>query len=249
MGAALRAEAELPPRATVPPSMEIEVLDPNVDPLGNPAVVLKEHGPSGETLVDIPPVVLVHRYYYTGNRSFQGPMLPGGPTIAVVNHPKNGERCYVPLQMMPGAPVVRYKAKSIEYDFGEYGTTIVFDTPSGMPTVKYRNRTRLTHKIDEAIDASQLPEAAEKARETAGRVKERAGIAMRNAAVTVEKAARVVVTPVIQVAQVLPMGKWLVTPNPEHASGAYAEQFYRDKEVQKASDEQLREEATLPTVR
>src|SRR5437016_1193792 len=69
----------------VPPTLEIEVLDPNVDPRGNPAVVTKPscvrtcHGPEGRLTVDIPEVVLVHRYYYTGDRTFQGPFLPGGP--------------------------------------------------------------------------------------------------------------------------------------------------------------------------
>lgn len=229
--------------------MEIEVLDPNVDPNGNPAVLLKQRGASGDMLVDIPPVVLVHRYYYTGNRSFQGPMLPGGPTIAVVNHPQTGERCYVPLQMMPGAPIVHYRAKSIEYDFGDHGTTIAFESLSGMPVVKYRNHTRLTRRIDDALEASPLPETATKVKTAATRVKERTGVAVKNAAVVVEKTARVVVTPVIQVAQLMPMGKWLLAPNPEHVSGAYAEQFQRDKEVEQAADQQRLDETALPTVR
>ncbi len=50
------------PTTTVPPSLEIEVLDPGVDPLGNPAVLL-EPDPlhPGQLRVEIPPVVLVHR--------------------------------------------------------------------------------------------------------------------------------------------------------------------------------------------
>src|SRR5258707_834397 len=66
----------------VPPGLEIEVLDPNVDPRGNPAVVTRP-GPMGAILVDIPPTVLVHRYYYTGDRSFQARLLPGGPCVVV----------------------------------------------------------------------------------------------------------------------------------------------------------------------
>ena len=30
--------------------------------------------------------------------------LEGGATIVVVNHPKTGERCYIDVQMLPGAP-------------------------------------------------------------------------------------------------------------------------------------------------
>src|SRR5437870_1587189 len=76
--------------APVPPALEIEILDPNVDPRGNPAVltrpatVLTCTGPEGRVVVDIPPTVLVHRYYYTGDRSFQARLLPGGPCIVVV---------------------------------------------------------------------------------------------------------------------------------------------------------------------
>lgn len=240
------ARAELPPRAPVPPSMEIEVLDPNVDPNGNPAVILKD-GRAGDCLVDIPPVVLVHRYYYSGNRSFQGPMLPGGPTIAVVNHPKTGVRCYVPLQMMPGAPIVRYRAKSIEYDFGEHGTTIQFETLTGMPTVKYRNHTRITRKVNDAIDASTLPQTTEKVKEAGSAVRQRAGVTVKNTVVVVEKTVKTVLTPVVQLAQLMPMAKWVLQPNPEHASGAYAEQYQRDKEVQRASNEQTKADTSLPS--
>jgi hypothetical protein len=56
------------PSAPVPPTQEIVVLDPNVDPNGNPAVIPRPN--CNFTLVDIPPTVLVHRFYYTGDRSF-----------------------------------------------------------------------------------------------------------------------------------------------------------------------------------
>src|SRR5581483_5006406 len=119
------------PRAsTVPPGMEIEVLDPSVDPTGNPTVTPYPTMP-GRLAVDIPPTVLVHRYYYTGDRTFQAQMLPGGPMIVVVNHPKTGERLYIPVQMMPGAPRVTYTSHSIAYDFGNQTTTIKFCCVTG----------------------------------------------------------------------------------------------------------------------
>ena len=136
--AMLSTSAPAAPPSPVPPTLEIAVLDPNVDPQGNPAIVVRDDGHGG-AVVDIPPVVLVHRYYYTGDRSFQGPMLPGGPSIVVVNDPRNGQRCYIPAQMLPGAPVVRYTGRKIEYDYGRNGITVSFGM-LGSPKVTYRNR-------------------------------------------------------------------------------------------------------------
>ena len=82
--------------APVPPTQEIELLDPGVDPTGKPtAIVRPDPNNPGLQQVDVPPAILVHKFYYTGDRTFQGPMLPGGPTIAALNHPKTGERTYV----------------------------------------------------------------------------------------------------------------------------------------------------------
>ena len=136
--------------AFVPPTLEIEVLDPGVDPLGNPAVFVTPGPPGYPVQIDIPPVVLVHRYYYTGDRSFQAQMLPGGPSIIVVNQPKTGERCYIEAQMLPGAPRVTYTAHSIEYDYGENGMTLQFGL-FGTPTIKYRSGmswgTKMRHLV------------------------------------------------------------------------------------------------------
>ena len=106
------------PAPPVPPTQEIVVLDPNANSTGKPAVQLKVNPVTGSQEVEIPPVVIVHNFYYTGDRWFQGPMLPGGSSILVVNHPSTGQRCYIPAQMLPGAPVIRYSARSIEYDYG-----------------------------------------------------------------------------------------------------------------------------------
>src|SRR5205814_3237000 len=112
--------------------MEIEVLDPNVDPRGNPAVVTRPTvvmtpaGPDGRVMVDIPPTVLVHRYYYTGDRTFQAQLLPGGPCIVVASHPKTGERLYIPVTFPPGAPRVTYATDSIDYDYGSQAVKVSF---------------------------------------------------------------------------------------------------------------------------
>ena len=115
---AVTAEAGKRRPANVPAADEIEVISPNVDPLDRPAAVIKDWS-NGLKTVDIPPTVLVHKYYYTGDRSFQAQLLPGGPSIVVVNHPKTGERCYIEMQMLPGAPRVTYTSHSIERFWNE----------------------------------------------------------------------------------------------------------------------------------
>jgi hypothetical protein len=147
--------------APVPPTMEIEVLDPNVDPRGNPTVLTRTltgiRGPmaEGRVIVDIPPTVLVHRYYYTGDRSFQARLLPGGPCIIVASHPKTGERQYIPVQLPPGAPRVTYRADRIQYDYGVQAVTVNFCYLfCNHAKVVYRQGVPLTRTIEKvAVDA------------------------------------------------------------------------------------------------
>ena len=99
---------------SVSPTDELQILDPQVDPEGKPRGI-----PNLQTgQVEIPPVLIVHRYYYTGNRSFQGPVLPGGPSILVLHHPRTGEQLTLPVQMLPGSPRICYTRECIEYDYG-----------------------------------------------------------------------------------------------------------------------------------
>lgn len=109
---------------TVPPAQEIEVLDPHVDPRGQPRVI--PHPTPNGLEIEIPPVVVVHRFYYTGDREFQGPLLPGGPSIVVANHPATGERVYLEVQMLPGAPCVTYRRDCIRYDYGAQAIELRF---------------------------------------------------------------------------------------------------------------------------
>ena len=126
-------------RSAVPvsPGLEIEVLDPGVDPSGNPAVrINRSSGFDGEAQIEIPPVILVHRYYYTGDRDFQGPMVPGGPSIVVATNPRTNERQYVNVQMLPGAPRVKYTRRSITYDYGHQSIVVSFH---------YKNRAKVAY--------------------------------------------------------------------------------------------------------
>ena len=133
-----------PAGAAVPATQEIEVLDPGVDPTGKPAVLLRP-GPLGQ-VVDIPPAVLVHRFYYTGDRTFQAQLLPGGPSIVAVNHPQTLERVYVPVTMPPGAPRVTYTAHAIRYDYGPQSVTLKFGV-CGKPTVCYSQATQIHETV------------------------------------------------------------------------------------------------------
>lgn len=153
-----------PAAAPVPPTQEIEILDAGLSTTGIPEIVMRLDA-DGVQHVDIPPTVLVHRYYPSGDRSFQGPMLPGGPTIVSVNHPKTLEREYVTLTMPPGAPRVFYAGKSIIYDYGRQSITLAFG-PCGRPRVTY---SQGVHAIEVA------KEAAERAADQAGDLARSAG--------------------------------------------------------------------------
>jgi len=231
--------------APVPPALEIEVLDPNVDPRGNPAVILRDRG-NGRSSVEIPPVVLVHRYYYTGDRSFQGPMLPGGPSIVVVHHPKTGEQCYIPVQMLPGAPRVHYSGGAIEYDYGRHGITISFGL-FGRPKVSYRNhrsvqRTavqtamKATERVGNAWERSGLAEAAE------GGVQSTKGF-VASTSNGARDAGKALVTPAAQLIKATPLGALFRDKTEQHARRR------RDREVRATAAERARADVSLSTLR
>ncbi|MCC6507612.1 MAG: hypothetical protein IT423_00785 [Pirellulaceae bacterium] len=136
-------------RARVSPVMEIEVIDPRRDARGNPAVDIRIDE-QGNQQVEIAPSLIVHRYYYTGDRSFRGPDLPGGPSIIVAKNPRDGQQVYLPVQMLPGSPTVHYKSRSIEYDFGDH-TVIVTFPHVGDPVVSYRNGRPLNQRVGNAM--------------------------------------------------------------------------------------------------
>jgi len=230
----------------VPPSLEIEVLDPNVDPLGNPAVIPSQDA-AGHTIVDIPPVVLVHRYYYTGDRSFQGPMFPGGPSIVVINHPRTGERLYVEMQMLPGAPRVHYTSSSVEYDYGPQSIFLKFGHHGGKPSVVYRQglgigeRMRLASearhdRIDKWVERTGLPEAG-------GKIREGAGNALGATADGVRAVGKAAVAPVVRIIQATPIGSVLKS---DPAKDAERE---RDTMTRRAEAEAKRVGADIPTLR
>lgn len=100
----------------VSPSEELEILDPQVDPEGKPRPLVLV-GSDGLQRLEVPPTIIVHKHYYTGDRDFQGPMLQGGPVLLSVNSPANNERISVEVQLPPGAPRVYYRRDVIAYEF------------------------------------------------------------------------------------------------------------------------------------
>ncbi|HWB14735.1 MAG TPA: hypothetical protein VG826_36265 [Pirellulales bacterium] len=104
---------------------ELVVYDPGRHERGLPAV---EFTPTldGKLKVDIPPAVHVHRYYYSGDKEFQGPVIPGGPTIVVANHPKTGQRMYVDAVLPAGAPKIAHNTCGITYVYPHQRVIITF---------------------------------------------------------------------------------------------------------------------------
>ncbi len=233
--------------AAVPPTLEIEVLDPGVDPLGNPAVFL-EADEWGQLQVDIPPVVLVHRYYYSGDRSFQAQMLPGGPSIVVVNHPRTGERCYIPVQMMPGAPRVTYTKNSIDYDYGEHGTTIHFGL-FGKPTIKYRNGQPMVRKVGNLVHAEQWKERGEQFHTGAQTAVSRGKTLTYGAVAGIGEVGRQVLLPAQNVVRILPGGQLLLGTDWEERFATRAAEHRRNKEIRPLEKDRRWSEYSIPTNR
>ena len=138
--------AQEAPRLAVAPVDEILVLDSRTDPEGKPSPVFVTDA-AGQPQLDIPPTLIVHRHYYTGDRDFRGPAFPGGPSTVVVNHPFAQERLYLDVDMPAGSPRVTYRQHSISYNFGNDCVEIRFADPilglgkRSNPTIKYTRGT------------------------------------------------------------------------------------------------------------
>ena len=230
---AARTEAT-PKPGNVPPTLELQILDPNADPVGNPTAVPRQVAP-GLALIDIPPTVIVHRFYYTGDRTFQGPFLKGGSCTLVVSHPRNGERVYIPVQMFPGAPRITYRCSSIEYDFGGQGVIVSFGLLCHTPKVEYRNGPSF---------ARTLQEHSDKTHATANSLFERTGLpelgrksmaVTKNVALTTidrtHDLGRMIAAPVVNASQFIP-GINLLQSTPEDQ--AIRE---RDRQIQRAASQ------------
>lgn len=231
------------PFAPVPPSLEIEVLDPGVDSNGTPAVILNENG-----TVDIPPVVLVHRYYYSGDRSFQGPMLPGGPSILVLNHPKTGERTYVSVQMMPGAPRVTYTKKGIAFQYEKHAIMVEFGR-SGKPKIKYRSGLSVKQKVGEILHVDEISKHLKKGKAKSQRLAERAKTGVVGITAVAVGGAKRITDPMTAILQSMPFGQQLFGGDMETYLAEKAAVFRRDTANKHAEKRKKLDELSIPTNR
>jgi hypothetical protein len=230
----------------VPPGDEIQVLDPNAHPLGWPAVELwRDHE---GMQVDIPPSVLVHKYYYTGDRSFQAQLLPGGPVIIVVTHPKTGERCYVQTQMLPGAPRVTYTARSIEYDYGSHGMTLHFGL-FGQPKVHYRSRKKLTERVGTLVHAEQFRDRTEQVGRGARYVARTSSNSLKEAVIDAQQIADAMTLPVQNLLRLMPLGAAALDPDRHLQREEVIAEYQRQRELQYVELETRRREQTMATIR
>ena len=149
------------PSKTMPPNA-ILVLDPGVDPKGDPKVFLHETEDKSGLTVDIPETVHVHKYFPCGSREFQAQYFAGGPTIVSALHPYTHEIVYVHLNLSPGFPKVKYEEDKIEYKYPEENFSIHFTkcgdvTTSycGCPIVKGRAKTAARHVKDKTLDCTE----------------------------------------------------------------------------------------------
>lgn len=229
----------------VSPADEITVIDPGTNSEFKPEPYVANRQ------VEIPPTLLVHNFYYTGDRDFRGPVFPGGPSVVVVEHPKTGIRMYVDVQMLPGSPRVVYRSHYIDYHFGKQKIRIQFcnlldPLHYHQPIVKYcHGNTR----IQKALSSSPPPNHVKdwmvrtgipESLTSAGK----SGKALLNrSADGIKRTTEVITTPIKVVSQATMLGS-LLTPDPEGDATAS-----RDAAVRRASTELSNRDLSIPTLR
>ena len=119
---------------------DLVVYTPAAHDRGLPAVQFNDV--KGGMQVDIPPAVHVHRFYYSGDKEFQGPIITGGPTVVVANHPRTGERMYIDVVLPAGAPRISYDKRGITYVYPKQRVTVNFrGLPFGADKAVVKNRS------------------------------------------------------------------------------------------------------------
>ncbi len=109
----------------------------------------------GQT-IEIPPSVHVHRYYYSGDKEIQGPVITGGPTLVVAKHPATGQQMYVEVTLPSGAPKIAYNKKGITYVFPKRRVGVKFCNSRLLgkrAVVKYQSGQGLHRKFRDKISS------------------------------------------------------------------------------------------------
>lgn len=224
----------------VPATDEITILDPRVSADGKPTPMVVT-GSDGHPHVDIPPTVLVHNYYYTGDRDFRGPRLLGGPCIVVVSHPHTGERLYLDVQMLPGSPRVIYRKSHIDYEFGNGRIRIHFSPKLlGCDKAKVSYRKGWEKALEPEAEQHPVKQSVATHAQTA---KSSLRQTLTNTKVAVKNTSQVVAAPVVNVVSATPLGSLLQDRSAEQATAQ------RDEGVQQAADAAEKALQTIPTNR
>lgn len=229
----------------VSPADEITVIDPGTSSEAKPEPLVNRNQ------IDIPPTLLVHNFYYTGDRDFRGPVFPGGPSVVVVEHPKTGIRMYIDVNMLPGSPRIVYRRKYIDYHFGKQKIRIQFCNLLDPfhyhhPIVKYSHgntsiqTAMASHpkkdSVGQWITRTGLPAAVKSAAGGAGTLVNRSADGIR-------RTGEIALAPVKFVTDSTILGS-VLTPDREAEA-----QRLRDQSVGRAQTELQRRSLSIPTLR
>ncbi len=121
---------------------DLVIMDPGKHERGLPAVLVTYMNEHPE--IEIPPTLHVHRYYYSGDKIFQGPIIQGGPTVVVASHPKTGQRMYIDVVLPAGTPRIQYTGNAITYIYNATRRRVEikfqhFPFRSGVAVVKHHS--------------------------------------------------------------------------------------------------------------
>ena len=115
------------PRASDGGLNELVIYSPGNHPRGLPPIEFRQIRDDMDRLgIDIAPTIHVHRNYYNGNKEYQGPIMVGGPTVVVANHPKTNKRTYIDVNLPPGAPSIAYDRHGITYVYNDQRVRLDF---------------------------------------------------------------------------------------------------------------------------
>ncbi|MCA9217696.1 MAG: hypothetical protein KDB27_31720, partial [Planctomycetales bacterium] len=150
---------------------QLEIIRPGNHERALPDVEFRDLSDSGRTLIDIPRTLHVHRFYYDGDREYQGPIVHGGPITVVANHPKYGEQLYVDVSLPNGAPVIAYSKSAITYVYPDRrvivkfspwkrdGVRVIYRSGQGAARTREDRIVDLKARCKEAHESSRLGQA------------------------------------------------------------------------------------------
>lgn len=226
------------------PVDELTILDPRVDAEGKPHPQLVV-GADGQRHVDIPPTVIVHNSYYSGDRDFRAPRLVGGPVVLVLNDPNSGEQLNLEAMFPAGSPRVFYRRHHIDYVFGRERVRVKFDGP--LTFAQHYPRVLYLQGSAEALEPQNVSASPsplyQQCAEAIPHVAEGTVALVQNVGKVAVQAGTQVVSPVKQVIQATPVGSLFESRSEEQAATS------RNIAVRQAAKRQDLNNLTIPTNR